>query len=118
MPGGAARPVRVSPMARTIPDPTAAPPTGSPTGLPPANAARAAHALSAAEAVTAFGTDAGRGLAAADVERLRAVHGHNELPEAPPAPWWRRLARQFADLVILVLLAAAVVSAAVGEVTD
>ena len=50
------------------------------------------------------------GLDAGEVERRRAEHGPNELDETPRDPAWKRLARQFKDLLILILLAAAVVS--------
>ena len=29
-------------------------------------------------------------------------YGRNELAKAPPEPWWRRLARQFTDLLLRV----------------
>ncbi|QGG97018.1 HAD-IC family P-type ATPase [Actinomarinicola tropica] len=50
------------------------------------------------------------GLSSAEVERRRAEHGPNELDEEPPVPAWRRLVAQFRDLLILILLAAAVIS--------
>ena len=37
---------------------------------------------------------------------------------APPAPWWRRLGGQFKDLVIWILIAAAVISGVAGETVD
>jgi Ca2+-transporting ATPase len=50
-------------------------------------------------------------------DRLEAL-GPNRLDEPPPSPWWRRLVRQFRDLVILVLIAAAIVSALTGDFID
>jgi Ca2+-transporting ATPase len=50
-------------------------------------------------------------------ERL-AQYGPNELEEAKKKPWWKLLLRQFADFMILVLMAAAVVSGLLGDMTD
>jgi Ca2+-transporting ATPase len=63
--------------------------------------------------------DAGRdGLTTGEVERRRARHGPNELVvDRPPSPF-AVFAAQFADFMILVLVAAAVLAAALGDVTD
>lgn len=50
-------------------------------------------------------------------ERL-AEYGPNELEEARRKPWWLLLLRQFADFMILILMAAAVVAGIVGDLTD
>jgi Ca2+-transporting ATPase len=52
------------------------------------------------------------------VSARRQRHGPNRLPEAPPRPAWRRLLDQFSDFMILVLLAAAVMSGLVGDLAD
>ena len=62
------------------------------------------------EVLRSLQVEPARGLETTDVERRRTAHGRNELDEAPRDPAWRRLARQFKDLLILILLAAAVVS--------
>src|SRR3982751_3141511 len=59
-----------------------------------------------------------RGLTAAAAAERLARYGRNELAHEPPEPWWRRLARQFADLLIWVLIAAAIVSGLLGEWVD
>ena len=62
--------------------------------------APAPYAVPAERVIEALETDAAAGLnGAAAVERL-ARFGRNELAQAPPEPWWRRLARQFTDLLI------------------
>jgi len=43
------------------------------------------------------------------VSASRALHGPNELPPEPPTPLWRRLLAQFDDLLVRILVAAAVV---------
>ncbi|HND53841.1 MAG TPA: HAD-IC family P-type ATPase, partial [Pirellulaceae bacterium] len=58
------------------------------------------------------------GLSAEAIERLRAQHGFNELAEAPGEPAWKRLVAQFAELVIGILVAAAVISGLMGEWLD
>ncbi len=55
------------------------------------------------------------GLSTTEVLRLFAEHGPNELAAAPRIPTWRRLLAQFKDLLILILLAAAVVAFVVSH---
>ena len=50
-------------------------------------------------------------------ERL-IQYGPNELEETKKNPWWKLLLRQFTDFMILILVAAAVVAGALGDVTD
>jgi Ca2+-transporting ATPase len=72
--------------------------------------AREWHAATVAETCAAFGVDPARGLTAAEAaDRLRE-HGPNALAEEKPEPTWRAFARQYADLMQLVLVGAAVVS--------
>ncbi|MGA1075206.1 MAG: cation-translocating P-type ATPase [Ilumatobacteraceae bacterium] len=68
-----------------------------------------AWAATVAEVVTSVATDVERGLTpSAAADRLARL-GPNEIPEAPPIAWWRRLARQFTDpLVVLLLIAIAI----------
>jgi Ca2+-transporting ATPase len=78
---------------------------------------RAWHAAPAAEALAALGSSA-QGLASAEAAQRLARHGPNALPEGARRSPLRMLAGQFADFMILVLLAAAVVSGLVGEPVD
>jgi Ca2+-transporting ATPase len=66
----------------------------------------------------AYATDVRQGLSAARVAALRERHGYNQLAEVPPEPWWKRFLGQFTDLVIWILIAAAVVAGALGEWVD
>jgi Ca2+-transporting ATPase len=77
-----------------------------------------AHAAAADEVVRALGSDASAGLTAAAVDERLRRYGRNELAQAPPEPWWKGLARQFADLLIWILIAAAIVSGLLGEWID
>ncbi|GIG35567.1 cation-translocating P-type ATPase [Cellulomonas pakistanensis] len=72
--------------------------------------AREWHAATVAEVCAAFGVDPGRGLDAAEAARRLEEHGPNALAEEKPEPKWRAFARQYADLMQLVLVGAAVVS--------
>jgi len=75
------------------------------------------HARPAAEALARLET--GRhGLSAAEARRRLAGHGPNRLPPAARRGPLRRLAAQFANLLIYILLAAALVTAALGEWVD
>jgi Ca2+-transporting ATPase len=68
------------------------------------------HDREARDVLDVLDVDPSAGLTSDDVARRRAEHGPNELDETPRDPAWKRLVRQFKDLLILILLAAAVVS--------
>ena len=90
------------------------------TGLPGAASLdrRPAWALSPAEVAGQQGVDLARGLdpgvAAVQLER----DGPNEVPMHAPAPLWRSVVGQLRDTLVLVLLAAAVLTALTGDVVD
>ena len=58
------------------------------------------------------------GLEDAEASSRRKQFGPNELREAPLQPLWRRFLEQFKDLVVWILIAAAVVAGLLGDVTD
>jgi len=58
------------------------------------------------------------GLDGATARERLARTGRNELQEKPPVPPWRMFLRQFSDFMVLVLVAAAIVSGLVGEAAD
>ena len=70
------------------------------------------------EVLARLDSDPHEGLSTAEVEQRRAVHGHNELAEGTRRPAWLRFLDQFRDLMVYILLVAAVVSAAVGDLKD
>ncbi|MCU0878589.1 MAG: HAD-IC family P-type ATPase [Pirellulaceae bacterium] len=59
-----------------------------------------------------------RGLTRAEVERRQQEYGLNLLPEKGPTPLWLIVLRQFASPLIYILVAAAVVSALIGDLKD
>ena len=71
-----------------------------------------------AEIAARLETDPVRGLSGSDAERRRAAYGDNMLLEKPPEAWWWKLLRQFRELVIWILLAAAVIAGAMGDWAD
>ena len=75
------------------------------------------HAETAPQALEGLATGA-EGLSNAEARQRLQAHGHNRLAEAlPPSPWLR-LARQFNNLLLMVLMAAAAITAAMGHWID
>jgi len=75
--------------------------------LPPAP-----HSLAQEDLVDSLQTDPQDGLSQEEAARRLAHFGPNELTAAEPISPWRILARQFQDLMVVILLAAAAVSLA------
>jgi Ca2+-transporting ATPase len=76
------------------------------------------YASTAEAVVRSLETDAGAGLSSTEAATRLERYGRNDLAQIPPEPWQKRLARQFADLLIWILIAAAVVSGLLGEWLD
>ncbi|MDT0194040.1 HAD-IC family P-type ATPase [Arthrobacter sp. AB6] len=79
---------------------------------------RAHHGLPLHEVVLLLETDHVRGLASAEVARRQEQFGANVLPRSRGAGILRKLARQFNNPLVYVLLAAAAVTLALGEYLD
>ncbi len=58
------------------------------------------------------------GLPTAEVQNRSQRFGANQLSEAPPVPTWRKIAAQFKDLVIWILIVAAIIAGIMGEWAD
>ena len=91
--------------------------------LSTANSGRAAarHAWHATNSGTVFeklAVDPATGLSAGEVAERLERFGRNHLESHTRVAWYRVLLRQFADVLIAILAAAAAVSFAVGEVLD
>ncbi|MDK9724972.1 MAG: cation-transporting P-type ATPase [Sterolibacteriaceae bacterium MAG5] len=76
------------------------------------------HAVAADEALARLGADPRFGLAPDEAAARLAVHGANLLPGPPPRPAWRRFLFQFHNVLIYVMLVAAVVTTALGHWVD
>jgi len=72
---------------------------------------RAAYRRAPEDVVAELGTDAARGLGAAEARARLARYGRNELAAEKPRPAWRRFLAQLEDKLVVLLLAAAAVSA-------
>ncbi|SSC25761.1 P-type ATPase, partial [Klenkia terrae] len=64
------------------------------------------------------GTDPGTGLTGAEAARRLARDGPNEVAVHPSPPLWRSVLGQLSDVLVLVLLAAAVLTAITGDLVD
>ena len=66
---------------------------------------------SADEVVAGLGTDARHGLSREEARKRFGRHGRNELSTEKPVPAWRKFLSQFQDVLVILLLVAALVSA-------
>src|SRR5262249_43036586 len=76
------------------------------------------HTLPVKDVLSFFAAKPHAGLSTEQVLCLRQKYGLNELAEPPPIPLWQKFLAQFTDLVIWILIVAAVVSGFLGEWTD
>ena len=74
--------------------------------------------MGAEEVASALGVALDEGLGPADAAARLEEVGENRLAESEPVPAWKRLVSQYTDVLTYVLLGAAVVSAAVGDLKD
>ena len=58
------------------------------------------------------------GLSSEEVKRRRKIWGTNELPCRPKKPFWKLVLKQFDDLLVKILIAAAVISFFLGVAND
>ena len=70
------------------------------------------------EVVRAFNSDAKNGLSGEEARKRAEKEGTNELVRIARTPWYRVFFRQFTDVLILILFAAAAISLAIGEAGD
>ncbi len=76
------------------------------------------HALDSAEALVRLAVEPGGGLAADEAARRLATYGPNRLTEAPRRPLWLVFVDQFRNLLIVVLIGAAILAGLVGDFKD
>lgn len=76
------------------------------------------HAQSGEACLRALGVAPDNGLSQAEAARRLATYGENRFETGQRLPWWIILARQFTSALIIVLFAAAIVSALVGHIND
>jgi Ca2+-transporting ATPase len=76
------------------------------------------HTLSVAQALHKQSTQLTSGLSQTEVKERQNEYGFNRLDETPPEPAWHLLLSQFKSVLILVLIIAAIVAAAIGDLSD
>ncbi|KAK3149457.1 hypothetical protein QOZ80_3AG0217620 [Eleusine coracana subsp. coracana] len=69
-----------------------------------------AYAKSVGEVLKGFGVDRTKGLSDSQVEQHARLYGKNVLPQEESTPFWKLVLKQFDDLLVKILIAAAVVS--------
>lgn len=76
------------------------------------------YKLSRTQALENLKTDPDSGLAALEVEAKREEYGWNELKEQPSQTIVQKLAAQFKEFLVVLLIMAAIISLLLGEVSD
>lgn len=76
------------------------------------------YTRSAQEVIVYWQTDQDEGLTSGEIKKRLSNFGYNEMIEKEKPAWWRRLVAQFQDFMVLVLLAATLISACLGEYVD
>ena len=77
-----------------------------------------AYALDAQEVLGRIKTDVASGLNSTRVSEVREKFGWNLLSEAKPIPTWQNFLSQFKELVIWILIVAAIIAGFMGEWVD
>ena len=86
--------------------------------MDPQSAITEAYRHSAATALKQLGTDKSLGLMPESVQERLATHGSNALPSDEGVNWAQLILAQFADVMVIILIVAASISALLGEATD
>src|SRR5437899_2697474 len=76
----------------------------------PTSPADSPHTITADEVLARLGVDAQLGLDETRVEALGAEFGPNQFAETPPESVWKRFLAQFYELVVWILIMAAIIS--------
>lgn len=69
-----------------------------------------AYARSVSEVLEAFGVDPTKGLTDSQVAENAKIYGKNVLPQEESTPFWKLVMKQFNDLLVKILIAAAIIS--------
>lgn len=76
------------------------------------------HARSFEDILRFWETDEVNGLSSNEIKSRLHKFGYNEMKEKKASPWWQRFLAQFQDFMVLVLMAATLISAFLGEYAD
>jgi Ca2+-transporting ATPase len=89
-----------------------------PTHPPLPDASSPWHAETAAQVIATLQVNPGSGQTTHEARERLARHGPNQLASKPPRPAWLKFVDQFRNFLVIVLLGAAVLAGAVGELKD
>ncbi|HAN54866.1 MAG TPA: hypothetical protein DCQ77_01090, partial [Betaproteobacteria bacterium] len=76
------------------------------------------HQQSAEQTCADFDVEPARGLPTETAAHRLVRHGANRLMEKPPRSVWLKFLDQFRDLLVIVLIGAAVLAGAIGDIKD
>ena len=76
------------------------------------------HALEATDVIRTLETSPSRGLTSTEAAARQEQVGHNELQEAPRPSLFRKVYEQFNNFLIVILIAAAVIAAILGDYVE
>ena len=76
------------------------------------------HAIAAEKVVQSLETDGEKGLDEKEAEKRLETYGPNKMPEKRKRTWWQRLLAQFTNVLIYVLIGAAVITALMDHWVD
>lgn len=98
--------------------PTATNTTQTPTQTLPLTPTTAWHQLDLATCAKQLNSDVNLGLSEADAAGRLSKYGPNQLAQTPPRSSWLKFLDQFKNLLVLVLIGAALLAGAVGDLKD
>ena len=84
----------------------------------PQSAMSEAYRQSTSAALQQLGTDKSLGLSSEAVQARLEAHGSNALPSDQGVNWAQLILAQFTDVMVIILIVAAMISALLGEATD
>ncbi|MBI5052758.1 MAG: cation-translocating P-type ATPase [Chloroflexi bacterium] len=76
------------------------------------------HSKSVQDVIDDLKTHLEQGLSSDDAAQRLHQHGNNELREKPPTPFWKLVVEQLSDFVVILLIAASVISFLLGDTIE
>ena len=76
------------------------------------------HTYNASQIIEKFKTNLKSGLKKGEIQKRTQIYGENKLLRITKTPWYKVFIRQFTDVLILILFAAAIISFVIGEIGD
>jgi Ca2+-transporting ATPase len=76
------------------------------------------HTLSVTDTLSTLKTTAEKGLSETEVQQRQVEYGKNILPSGEKTNWIQLILQQFSDLMVIILIVAAIISAFLGDTKD